>query len=86
MGGFSEQASVFLFQKHLKLWGGGLDFFLDFPLEITTKPIKLKWNLTSAKFFLDHFQGFAVSLGGAKNALPADIALKTGVGIRLSKK
>lgn len=85
MGGFSEQASVFLFQKYLKLWGG-LDFFFDFPLEITTKPIRLKWNLTSAKFFLDHFQGFAVSFGGGKNALPADIALKTGVGILLSKK
>lgn len=66
--------------------GGGLDFFFDFPLEITTKPIKFKWNLTSAKFFLDHFQGFAVSFGGGKNSLPADIALKTGVGIRLSKK
>ncbi|MCA9473654.1 MAG: hypothetical protein KC594_16450 [Nitrospira sp.] len=65
--------------------GGGLDFYFDFPLEIQ-KPFKLKWNLTSAKFFLDHFQGFGVSFGGGKNALPADIALKIGGGIRLSKK
>jgi hypothetical protein len=86
-GGWFLGAGVsFPLPKVPKAMGGGLDFFFDFPLEITTKPIKFKWNLTSAKFFLDHFQGFAVSFGGGKNALPADIALKTGVGIRLSKK
>ena len=86
-GGWFLGAGVsFPLPKVPQAMGGGLDFFFDFPLEITTSPIKLKWNLTSAKFFLDHFQGFAVSFGGGKNALPADIALKTGVGIRLSKK
>jgi hypothetical protein len=85
-GGWFLGAGVsFPLPKVPKAMGGGLDFFFDFPLEIK-KGFKLKWNLTSAKFFLDHFQGFAVSFGGGKNALPADIALKTGVGIRLSKK
>jgi hypothetical protein len=86
-GGWFLGAGVsFPLPKVPKALGGGLDFFFDFPLEITTKPIKLKWNLNSAQFFLDHFQGFAVSFGGGKNALPADIALKTGLGIRLSKE
>ena len=86
-GGWFLGAGVsFPLPKVPEALGGGLDFFFDFPLEITSKPIKFKWNLTSPKFFLDHFQGFAVSFGGGKNALPADIALKTGVGIRLSKK
>ena len=65
--------------------GGGLDFYFDFPLEIQ-KPFKLKWNLTSPKFFLDHFQGFGVSFGGGKSISPVDIALKIGGGIRLSKR
>jgi hypothetical protein len=85
-GGWFLGAGVsFPLPKVPQAMGGGLDFFFDFPLEIK-KGFKLKWNLTSAKFFLDHFQGFAVSFGGGKNALPGDIALKTGVGIRLSKK
>ncbi len=85
-GGWFLGAGVsFPLPKVPKAMGGGLDFYFDFPLEIK-KPFKLKWNLTSAKFFLDHFQGFGVSFGGGKNALPADVALKIGGGIRLSKK
>ncbi|MDH4195177.1 MAG: hypothetical protein OEV70_13620, partial [Nitrospirota bacterium] len=58
--------------------------FFDFPLRFEA-PFKPKWDLTSAKFFLDHFQGFAVSVGAGKSGSPVDIALKAGVGIRLTK-
>ena len=85
-GGWFLGAGVsFPLPKVPKNTGGGLDFYFDFPLEIK-KPFKLKWNLTSPKFFLDHFQGFGVSFGGGKSISPVDIALKIGGGIRLSKK
>jgi hypothetical protein len=63
---------------------GGIDVFFDFPLRIEP-PFRPQWDLTSAKFFLDHFQGFSISLGAGKGASPVDIAVKGGVGIRLSK-
>ncbi len=84
-GWFLAVGASFPLPKVPKAVGGGIDFFFDFPLEIS-KGFKFKWNLTSAKFFLDHFQGFTVGIGGSASKLPADVALKTGVGIRLSKK
>jgi len=57
----------------------GLDVFFDFPLRIEP-PFKPRWDLTSAKFFLDHFQGFAVDVGAEKSLPPVDIALNAGVG------
>ena len=70
--------------KLAKVMDAGLDVFFDFPLRFEA-PFKPKWDLTSAKFFLDHFQGFAVSVGAGKSGSPVDIALKAGVGIRLTK-
>jgi len=88
VGGWFLGAGVgfpFPHPKLAKVMDAGLDVFFDFPLRIEA-PFKPKWDLTSAQFFLDHFQGFAVSVGAGKSASPVDIALKGGVGIRLSKK
>ncbi len=87
VGGWFLGAGVgfpFPHPKLAKVMDAGLDVFFDFPLRIEP-PFKPKWDLTSAKFFLDHFQGFAISVGAGKSASPVDIALKGGVGIRLSK-
>ncbi len=84
-GWFMGAAVGFPLPKAPQAVGGGIDFFFDFPLQIKP-PFKPRWNLTSWKFFVDHFQGFAVSVGAGKNASPVDIALKAGGGIRLSKK
>ena len=84
-GWFMGAAVGFPLPKAPQAVGGGVDFFFDFPLQIKP-PFKPQWNLTSWKFFVDHFQGFAVSVGAGKNASPVDIALKAGGGIRLSKK
>lgn len=88
VGGWFLGAGVgfpFPHPKLAKVMDAGLDVFFDFPLRIEP-PFKPKWDLTSAKFFLDHFQGFAVSVGAGKSASPVDIALKGGVGIRLTKR
>ncbi|MEJ2231394.1 MAG: hypothetical protein P8X46_09465 [Nitrospirales bacterium] len=88
VGGWFLGAGVgfpFPHPKLAKVMDAGLDVFFDFPLRFE-KPFKPKWDLTSPKFFLDHFQGFAVSVGAGKSVSPVDIALKAGVGIRLSKK
>ena len=88
VGGWFLGAGVgvpFPHPKLAKVMDAGLDVFFDFPLRIEP-PFKPKWDLTSPKFFLDHFQGFAVSVGAGKSVSPVDIALKGGVGIRLSKK
>ncbi len=77
-----------------------VDFFWAFPLQIGKDFInlkigdgkklidfsKLRWNLTSAKFFADHFQGFTVTIGAGKSKFPVDIAVKAGVAIRLTKQ
>jgi hypothetical protein len=87
VGGWFLGAGVgfpFPHPKLAKVMDAGLDVFFDFPLRFEA-PFKPKWDLTSAKFFLDHFQGFAISVGAGKSASPVDIALKGGVGIRLSK-
>lgn len=70
--------------KLAKAMDAGLDVFFEFPLQITP-PFNFKWNLTSPQFFLDHFQGFSVSVGAGKSVSPVDIALKAGVGIKLTK-
>ncbi|MDH5700687.1 MAG: hypothetical protein OEZ41_12075, partial [Nitrospirota bacterium] len=88
VGGWFLGAGVgfpFPHPKLAKVMDAGLDVFFDFPLRIEA-PFKPKWDLTSPKFFLDHFQGFAVSVGAGKSISPVDIALKAGVGIRLSKQ
>ena len=74
------------YPKLSKEVGCNLDFFWDFPLRFEGSVFKPKWDLTSWGFFLDHFQGFAVGIGGGKNKLPADAAIKIGYGIRVSKK
>lgn len=87
VGGWFLGAGVgfpFPHPKLAKVMDAGLDVFFDFPLRFEA-PFKPKWDLTSAKFFLDHFQGFAISVGAGKSASPVDIALKGGVGIRLTK-
>jgi len=88
VGGWFLGAGVgfpFPHPKLAKVMDAGLDVYFDFPLRIEP-PFKPKWDMTSPKFFLDHFQGFAVSVGAGKSVSPVDIALKAGVGIRLSKK
>ena len=88
VGGWFLGAGVgfpFPHPKLAKAMDAGLDVFFDFPLRIEP-PFKPKWDLTSPQFFLDHFQGFAVSVGGGKSISPVDIALKAGVGIRVTKK
>lgn len=88
VGGWFLGAGVgfpFPHPKLAKVMDAGLDVFFDFPLRIEP-PFKPKWDMTSPKFFLDHFQGFAVSVGAGKSVSPVDIALKAGVGIRLSKQ
>ncbi len=88
VGGWFLGAGVgfpFPHPKLAKVMDAGLDVYFDFPLRIEP-PFKPKWDMTSSKFFLDHFQGFAVSVGAGKSVSPVDIALKAGVGIRLSKK
>ena len=88
VGGWFLGAGVgfpFPHPKLAKMMDAGLDVYFDFPLRIEP-PFKPKWDMTSPKFFLDHFQGFAVSVGAGKSVSPVDIALKAGVGIRLSKK
>ncbi len=88
VGGWFLGAGVgfpFPHPKLAKVMDAGLDVFFDFPLRIEP-PFKPKWDLTSPKFFLDHFQGFAVGVGAGKSVSPVDIALKGGVGIRLSKQ
>ncbi|MGD9850849.1 MAG: hypothetical protein AB7T38_06265 [Nitrospirales bacterium] len=87
VGGWFLGAGVgfpFPHPKLAKVMDAGLDVFFDFPLRIEP-PFKPQWDLTSAKFFLDHFQGFAVGVGAGKSVSPVDIALKAGVGIRLTK-
>ena len=71
--------------KLAKSMEAGLDVFFDFPLRIEP-PFQPQWDLTSAKFFLDHFQGFSIGVGAGKGAIPVDLAVKGGVGIRLSKQ
>ena len=88
VGGWFLGAGVgfpFPHPKLAKVMDAGLDVYFDFPLRIEP-PFKPKWDMTSPKFFLDHFQGFAISVGAGKGISPVDIALKAGVGIRLSKK
>lgn len=87
VGGWFLGAGVgfpFPHPKLAKVMDAGLDVFFDFPLRIEP-PFKPKWDLTSPKFFLDHFQGFSVGVGAGKSVSPVDIALKAGVGIRLTK-
>ncbi|MDR4494792.1 MAG: hypothetical protein R3B74_10255 [Nitrospirales bacterium] len=87
VGGWFLGAGVgfpFPHPKLAKVMDAGLDVFFDFPLRIEP-PFRPQWDLTSAKFFLDHFQGFAVGVGAGKSVSPVDIALKAGVGIRLTK-
>jgi hypothetical protein len=87
VGGWFLGAGVgfpFPHPKLAKVMDAGLDVYFDFPLRFEA-PFKPKWDLTSPQFFLDHFQGFAVSVGAGKSVSPVDIALKGGVGIRLSK-
>ena len=87
VGGWFLGAGVgfpFPHPKLAKAMDAGLDVFFDFPLRIEP-PFKPKWDLTSPKFFLDHFQGFSVSVGAGKSVSPVDIALKAGVGIRVTK-
>lgn len=88
VGGWFLGAGVgfpFPHPKLAKVMEAGLDVFFDFPLRIEP-PFKPKWDLTSPKFFLNHFQGFSISVGAGKSASPVDIALKAGVGIRVTKK
>ncbi len=88
VGGWFLGAGVgfpFPHPKLAKMMDAGLDVFFDFPLRIEP-PFRPQWDLTSAKFFLDHFQGFAVGVGAGKSVSPVDIALKAGVGIRVTKK
>jgi hypothetical protein len=66
--------------------GCNVDFFFDTPLQFDGSIFKPQWDLTSWKFFLDHFQGFAVGVGGGKSVSPVDIAIKVGGGIRVTKK
>jgi hypothetical protein len=87
VGGWFLGAGVgfpFPHPKLAKVMDAGLDVFFDFPLRIEP-PFKPQWDMTSPRFFLDHFQGFAVGVGAGKSASPVDIALKAGVGIRLTK-
>ena len=84
VGGWFLGAGVgfpFPHPKLAKVVEAGVDVYFDFPLEITP-PFRLRWKMTSPQFFLDHFQGFTIGVGAGKSVLPADIALKTGVGIR----
>ena len=69
----------------IKAADGGLDFYFDFPLQYSW-PFKFQWDMTSPKFFVDHFQGFAFSLGGGAAKSPVDIAVKAGNGFRVSKQ
>lgn len=88
VGGWFLGAGVGFPFPHPKLatkMDAGLDVIFDFPLRIEP-PFRPKWDLTSPRFFLDHFQGFSVSVGGGKSVSPVDIALKAGVGIRVTKK
>ena len=87
VGGWFLGAGVgfpFPHPKLAKVMDAGLDVIFDFPLRIEP-PFKPQWDMTSPKFFLDHFQGFSISVGAGKSVSPVDIALKAGVGIRVTK-
>jgi hypothetical protein len=83
--GFGFPCKVF-YPKLPKEVGCNLDFFFDFPLRFDGSVFKPQWDLTSWGFFLDHFQGFAVGVGGGKSVSPVEGAIKIGVGIRVTKK
>jgi len=61
-----------------------IDFIFDLPLRFEGSILKPKWDLTSWKFFVDHFQGFGVGVGGGSYESPVDGSLKAGVGINLT--
>jgi len=87
VGGWFLGAGVgfpFPHPKLAKVMDAGLDIIFDFPLRIEP-PFKPQWDMTSPKFFLDHFQGFSISVGAGKSVSPVDIALKAGVGIRVTQ-